>query len=128
MRLYVAGPMRGYDRWNFPAFRAATAALRAEGHDVTSPHELDEAIGFTEDTVDLPEGFLTAAMRRDIEALLQVEAVVLLPGWEDSVGTRFELSVAKWLGLEVYEVRLLSEPRLVPLLWGQVDALLAATA
>lgn len=100
--LYVAGPMRGFDKWNFPAFRSACAYLRDIGYRVISPHELDEAIGFTEDTETLPDGFMHGAMRRDLEALLEVKGVVVLPGWEQSTGTRFELSVAEMLGLHVY--------------------------
>jgi hypothetical protein len=96
--LYVAGPMRGHDRWNFPAFRECCAYLRDLGYRVVSPHELDEAIGFTEDAEELPDGFMAEAMRRDVEALLEVDYVCLLPGWEQSTGTRFELSVAEMLG------------------------------
>lgn len=100
---YLAGPMSGHDKWNFPAFREAAGYLRScLGSTVISPHELDEAIGFTEDTVDLPDGFMADAMRRDVEALLEVKRIILLPGWQASSGTRFELSVAEMLGLQAW--------------------------
>lgn len=127
---YVAGPMRGHARWNFPAFREACAYLRDHLHaTVISPHELDEAIGFTEDTVELPEGFMHGAMRRDVEALLDVSTILLLPGWHASTGTRFELSVARMLGLEVagYDPGDLPGSRITSLTWEQVDAYLAAS-
>lgn len=98
---YIAGPMRGYERWNFPAFREACAYVRSVGLTCISPHELDEAIGFTEDTTELPEGFMAGALRRDVEALLEVDRVLLLPGWEQSTGARFELDVARNIGLKV---------------------------
>lgn len=123
---YIAGPMRGYARWNFPAFREACAYLRSRGCSVVSPHELDEAIGFTEDTTELPDGFMAEAMRRDVEALLEVDRIVLLPGWENSTGTRFELSVARMLGLYVAEYDPYASVRLSYLSWDQVDDHLAA--
>lgn len=104
MRLYLAGPMRGYDLWNFPAFDHCAATLRSWGFEVISPAELDRDIGFDEHTGTLPEGFVEGALRRDIEALLVVDAVALMPGWQASSGVAIELTVARALGLPVYEV------------------------
>lgn len=127
MSYYLAGPMRGYDRWNFPAFREACAWLRSHGMSIVSPHELDEALGFTEDTVELPDGFMPKAMRRDVEALLDVHGVILLPGWERSSGARFELSVAEMLGLKVctYNPDSAGATRLNPIDWPDVHARIA---
>lgn len=104
MKVYVAGPMRGYPLWNFPAFDAASADLRSWGFEVVSPAELDRAIGFDEHTGVLPDGFVEGALRRDIEALLEVDGVVLLPGWRASSGVAIELTVARALGLAIYEL------------------------
>ena len=41
MKLYLAGPMRGYYNYNFQQFEDATAYLRWLGHEVVSPHEID---------------------------------------------------------------------------------------
>jgi hypothetical protein len=49
MKVYLAGPMTGYPRWNFDAFDEAARQLRSDGHDVVSPHELDLERGFDPD-------------------------------------------------------------------------------
>lgn len=108
-RAYLAGPMRGYPLWNFPAFDHAAAWLRRGGWQIVNPAELDRATGFSEHTTELPDGFIHEAMRRDIEALLNVEAIVLLPGWRDSVGAQMEVGIAEALGLAIYEISV-SEP------------------
>lgn len=41
--------------------------------------------------------------RYDIAALLQVDGVVLLPGWETSEGAQTEVAIAKWLGLHFFK-------------------------
>ena len=46
MKIYIAGPMRSYPAFNFPAFHAAAKDLRERGHAVWSPAENDEKMGF----------------------------------------------------------------------------------
>lgn len=103
MKFYIAGPMRGYPDFNFPAFDKAAECLRSLGHEVVSPAELDRDLGFDETTGELPDGFVESAMRRDLEEILGVDAIALLYGWEKSQGVKVELAVAKALGLEVYK-------------------------
>ena len=40
-RIYIAGPMTGLPALNFPAFHAAASALRALGHQVVNPAEIN---------------------------------------------------------------------------------------
>lgn len=101
---YVAGPMRGYDQFNFPAFDAARDALVAQGHTVLSPADMDREIGLDESANTL-EGFdVQDALRRDFLAILQpdTDGIVLLPGWEDSEGAKAERFVAEKAGKRVY--------------------------
>lgn len=100
-KIYLAGPMRGIAQYNFPAFMAAQAALEAQGHVVVSPASLDLESGF-DPTGGLPEGFMEAAIRRDVEAILHVEGIAFLPGWETSSGALAELHVTKWSGKKYF--------------------------
>ena len=105
-KLYLAGPMTGYPRWNFDAFAEATAALRAAGYEVISPAEHDLAQGFDPDA-PVSEYTLEdrhAAMRADIEAVLSVDGLATLPGWEASEGATLEVAVAQGIGAYAFPV------------------------
>jgi hypothetical protein len=95
VRLYVAGPMTGHEEWNFPAFREATARLRHAGFDVVSPHELDEVTGFdsTAPVAEFTPEHHRAALRRDVLAVLDVDGIAVLDGWEVSSGARAEVAL-----------------------------------
>ncbi|QPC43477.1 DUF4406 domain-containing protein [Kaustia mangrovi] len=111
MNIYVAGPMRGIPEFNFPAFHAAAARLRAEGHNVFNPAERDierhggidvskgNAEG-CEETAAKEHGFsLRQALADDTRYIcLEADAIALLPGWETSRGARAEKALADALG------------------------------
>lgn len=94
MRLYVSGPMSGMPEHNFPAFNAMAAKLRAMGHEVVNPAEYDNALS----------GKVTwhECMRRDVILMCDTEALVVLPGWENSKGANVEIQLARWLDLRIY--------------------------
>lgn len=91
-KLYLSGPMTGYPDSNYPAFAQAAAEWRRLGWSVISPAE-----NFGGDTT-LPRHIY---MRRDIEQVLSVHAVAVLPGWRDSKGAQLEVRIAKELGLPI---------------------------
>jgi len=116
MRIYLAGPMRGIKFFNFPAFNAAAASLRAEGHFVFNPAERDcerhgkdiskgNAAG-CEALAAAEHGFsLRDALADDLEFICKhAEAVALLPGWQRSKGVAAERATAFALGLPVFEI------------------------
>lgn len=107
IRVYVAGPMRGYPRFNFGAFDRACRVLRARGYEPVSPADLDRKNGFDPDIkgADYSTFDMKAAVRRDVEAILQSDAVVFLPGWRRSVGARAEREVARWAGTPCFDYR-----------------------
>jgi hypothetical protein len=115
MKIYVAGPMRGIPEFNFPAFHAATARLRGEGHTVFNPAERD----IEHHGVDISKGNeagdeaiaaavhgfnLREALKDDLEFIcLHADAVAVLPGWENSKGAQAEVATAYALGLQVFK-------------------------
>lgn len=109
IKVYVAGGMSGYPEHNFPAFRAAAKRLRAMGHEVTSPVEMDEAEGFDAETAEeVPPGSeqWSAFLARDVivVASADVDAIVVLEGWEKSRGAALEVHVARELGKPIYRL------------------------
>jgi hypothetical protein len=113
MRTYVAGPMRGIALFNFPAFNAAAARLRADGHEVFNPaerdnerHGVDISAGNStgdETVAAKAHGFdLRVALAEDADWICRhAEAIALLPGWEASKGARAERALAEALGLKI---------------------------
>ena len=105
MKIYLAGPMRGYPQYNFPLFIQAAYKLREFGHDVRSPAEHDIEAGFDFNDPTAVERFdLDEALAWDIEQVRSwADAVVCLPGWTDSKGTAMELDMAELCGKAAYE-------------------------
>ena len=93
--VYLSGPMTGLPDFNRPAFHAAAAALRAQGHVVINPAEVD--LGPDASWADYMRIHLAEIARR-------VTRVFVLPGWESSRGAQLEVHVARALGLPVVPV------------------------
>lgn len=103
-RVYLAGPMRGMPAYNFPAFDAAAAELRASGYVVFNPAEQDRSDGFTpavEDTDGVHPHNLAHYMAIDLAEVCKADLVVVLDGWEQSQGATLEVHVAWECGIEV---------------------------
>lgn len=94
--LYIAGPMTGYEDFNYPAFYVAAEQLRRAGFTVLNPAESDA-----------PNDDPSWAdwMRSAIAQVIRADGLALLPGWADSRGARVEYRLAKDLGLRTRLVR-----------------------
>lgn len=112
MKIYLAGPMRGYPEFNFPAFDGAALELRQLGHHVFNPCDRDRAVhgvsvnaSPTGDLADVPHFDLRSALKDDTTWICEnADAVVVLPGWEVSKGASAEVALGRALGLPVYDV------------------------
>lgn len=74
MKLYLVGPMTGIKDLNFPAFHAEAARLRALGHQVVNPAEINSD----------PSAKWLDCMRADIQQLVTCDSVAMLDGWTAS--------------------------------------------
>jgi hypothetical protein len=99
--IYIAGPMTGYPEFNFPAFDAARDNLERDWN-VISPADMDRELGFDPAWDDVTSEFLRDAMRRDIDAVMHVDALYALAGWEQSKGASAEVALAEWRGIPVH--------------------------
>lgn len=96
MNIYLSGPMTGLPNLNHAAFNSVTAELREAGFRVYNPAEtwplerkFDKREGFAEYF-----GFICR----------EGDAIVLLPGWRDSLGAKAEYMAALNVGVPVIEV------------------------
>ncbi len=99
--LYVAGPMRGYALWNFPAFDDARDRLLGLGYSVISPADLDRERGFEEQMTTFDGSGFAIAMEYDIRAILIADGIYFLRGWEDSTGAKIEYVTGNALGRQL---------------------------
>lgn len=103
MKVYIAGPMRGYPNWNHEAFDAAEARWRAAGHIAFSPAATDRALGYGSIGGDVGLAQLRHVMMIDIIAIFNADAIALLPGWERSRGVAVEVALARFLNLKIFD-------------------------
>ncbi len=111
-RAYLAGPMTGIPQFNFPLFDAVAHDLRVAGWDIVSPAELDDpetrAAALASEDGNPGDSALNGEtwadfLARDVKLIAdEVDAVILLPGWEASKGARLEAFIASLSGHKVY--------------------------
>lgn len=104
---YLAGPMRGYELHNFPAFAEGALILRRHGWRIENPAEYDLAAGINPAEADPAKWPITIRdmLQTDFRLILeQCNALILLPGWRESTGARLELAIAFYTGLPIFEL------------------------
>ena len=110
-QVYIAGPMRGYKCYNYPAFDVMRNFVNGmTGCAAYSPADADREQGF--DPLELPQDHdwhswpagldRRATIAGCLRELMKCEEMVLLPGWIQSQGACAECAVARWLGLRIW--------------------------
>jgi hypothetical protein len=112
MRVYIAGPMTGYEHYNVDAFLLAESDWRRAGHDAVTPWEANNAVwqkhygrdfNPREDVCDYGDPLIREILAADLALLATADAIAVLPGWRKSRGVAVELSVASSMGIPVYD-------------------------
>lgn len=112
-KAYIAGPMRGIEDYNFPAFDTAARFVYEMGYHPISPAAMDRLF---EGWAKAPPKHLTFGpddlrrfMRRDLITILDLnpktDMLYMLKGWRDSKGAVTEKALADALDINVvYEL------------------------
>jgi hypothetical protein len=113
---YLAGPMRGKDKFNFPAFFECESYLTEEFPDIkiVSPakHDMEVFPDFDYESNDLSGFDFETAFKWDLHQVIEADGVILIPGWEKSEGCAVELATARLMDKKAYVCRPLGDPLL----------------
>ena len=111
MRLYLAGPMRGYPQFNTQAFDQTSTQLQKLGHHVYNPAEADRLAGYdwseasgTTAELEAASFDLRGAMRKNMTVICESDGVVVLDHWQNSGGASAEVALALAVGLPVFRM------------------------
>ena len=122
MRVYLSGPMRGKEGWNFSLFEAVATRWADRGHIVFNPAAVAKALGYGPPTRggsdECTEEHLRHVILSDMLCIVHSEAVVLLPGWERSVGCTVEVAIAQFLGRALYDAQTMQPLEVAQKPWG----------
>ena len=109
--IYIAGPMRGIENFNFPAFDRQAKVLEEQGWKVINPAEMDRQDGLPcsgpmeyDPAISYEDReFMRDALKRDLVVICdKCTAMYMMSDFEKSRGAKAEWHLAKALGLEIY--------------------------
>lgn len=100
--IFISGPMSGYKNYNFEHFDEVERKLRAGGHDVVNPAEVCRRYGQDKVVADKNMYWLVVGEQQKEERAF-CNAIILLEGWERSIGVRLELRTALELGFIIFQ-------------------------
>ena len=103
LNVYLAGPMRGYKDFNFPAFRRYAKRLRKDGFEVFNPAEKGvEAEAEKNPDLQNSLAFRRKVFQMDTEYIChKADIIAMMPGWEMSAGARAEHALSLAIGIKV---------------------------
>lgn len=115
---YIAGPMSGFEGANHKAFRAAAAFLLSQGWSVVVPHDINPyphygspcppgRKGSQEGGTQHREG---CYVRADLIVMLsECTDVVMIDGWQGSVGAKAEFATALAVRMPIWRLNRYNE-------------------
>lgn len=100
--IYISGPMKNMTDGNMQAFDEAEKQLKQLGFDVLNPHAISEIVNMRFFEIGkIPE--YEDYLREDIiQMLTNCDAVLVLPGWRGSKGSKLEIANALACGIDVF--------------------------
>ena len=103
LTIYIAGPMRGYERNNHDEFdKAEDYLVKQKIYKPVNPAKIDRECGVNpEDNMTKLE--LRSALWRDANRIFdECDSMYMLRGWEHSTGARMEHAIAVALGIGIF--------------------------
>ena len=98
--IYISGPIKNMTDGNTDAFDKAEKQLKELGYDVLNPHAISEIVNlrfFEMGKIPTYEDYLKEDI---IQMLAKCDAVLVLPGWRNSKGSKLEIANALACGLD----------------------------
>ncbi|RLB68244.1 MAG: hypothetical protein DRH08_01485 [Deltaproteobacteria bacterium] len=106
MKLYIAGPMAGLPNFNYEAFNHAERVLIDRGFSTVNPASLDKPEELQHLDFETGGGVVGAQrarfLKRDFAELARCDGIILLDGWEESIGANCELAASLIMGIGIY--------------------------
>lgn len=99
IKVYISGPMSGYEDFNFPAFMEMEKKLsEIENVIPVNPVYISKSV-----EREMLKPNYEDYLKKDIEALLHCNAVILLDDWEKSRGCNIEVAVAGYFNIPCFK-------------------------
>jgi len=96
LKIYISGPITGHDAALVKAaFDTAEKQILDRGHQVVNPYKISESMPEDSTWHDY--------MKKDIPELVVCDAIYMLPGWVYSGGCNLEYTIARALGLTIFD-------------------------
>ena len=97
-RVFIAGPMRGYEKYNFPKFDKIEKILKDNGVECVNPGRISRK--FKEKDVNSDINVYNEMVELQQKAEKTCNAILLLDGWQWSKGVQLEVKTAAELGMQ----------------------------
>lgn len=99
-RVFLSGPMTGYEKFNFPKFDELEKVLRDDyGFNVVNPAHISRK--FKKEEILKHEDAFRQMVTEQLDAEKECNTIFLLSGWEKSSGVRAELQFALEHGIDI---------------------------